>query len=252
MENVWKGAEAFFINKGSTGCVLFHGGTGTPAVMRAMADYLADNGISVLGTRLKGFGTSEEEGVKRKHLDWIRSAEDGVEELQRHCQKVLIGGLSMGGSLALLLAGNLGETISGVICICAPAGPVFLESFRKRFAPLCKDNLPLVNFTATDIRDKKVKAIGYEHHYPSLNLEWAKIVEKSNRSLPIVTCPALIVQAKNDHVIDPATADWIYENVGSKKKEIFWLENSYHMATIDVDREKLFRRAVGFINDVAQ
>jgi len=247
MTEARKGAETFFIGKGKLGCLLIHGGTGTPAVMKPMGEYLATEGISVLGIRLKGFGTSEQEWLETKHADWINSAEEGVEELRRHCEKAFLAGLSMGGSLALYLAAKHRKDICGVISICAPAGPQFLDNFRKRFAPLSRENLPQANFTATDIKDKNVTAGGYEHHYPILNLEWAKVVEKSNRGIKSIICPALIIQAKNDHVIDPQTAEWIYQNIGSKKKEIVWLENSYHMATIDVDKSTVFSRSADFI-----
>jgi carboxylesterase len=157
----------------------------------------------------------------------------------------------MGASLALLLAGKHKGLIAGAIPICAPLGPDFLEGFRGKFLPLVQENIPQPNYSATDIKDKSVKPGGYDCHYPSLNVEWANLVEKANLALPGIQCPVVIFQAKNDHVIDPNTAHWIYENIGSKQKEIFWLENSYHMATIDVDKEKVFNKAVEFMSQLS-
>jgi len=250
MVEVWRGSETFFIKKGKTGCLLLHGGTGTPAVVRPMGEFLARNGISALGVRLRGYATSVEEWLKTDHSDWVASAEEALHDLERDCKSVFVSGLSMGGSLALYLASKHQTRIAGVIPICAPAGPSFLNGFREKFAPLAEDNIPQPNYSATDIREKNVTPGGYDCHYPSLNLEWAKLVEKTNRGLHAIQCPALIVQAENDHVVDPKTAEWIYANIGSKRKEILWLKNSYHMATIDVDREQVYREAVDFISSV--
>lgn len=248
MVKVLSGAESFLFKKGEVGCVLIHGGTGTPAVMKKMGKYLADNDISSFGVRLKGFGTSVDDWLTTNHLDWISSAEDALKELEKECKKVFVSGLSMGASLALFLADKQKTLIAGAISICAPLGPYFLEEFRGHFLPLAEKNIAQPNYSATDIKDKNAKPGGYDCHYPSLNLEWANLVEKANDAIPNIQCPVLIIQARNDHVIDPNTAQWIHENIGSKEKELFWLENSYHMATIDVDKEKVFYKTVEFIS----
>jgi carboxylesterase len=251
MVQVLSGAESFFFKHGEVGCLLVHGGTGTPAVMKKMGKYLAENGISSFGVRLKGFGTSVDDWLKTNHLDWIVSAEDALKELEKDCKSIFVSGLSMGASLALFLAGKHQSLITGAISICAPLGPYFLEEFRSHFIPLAEKNIAQPNYSATDIKDKNVKPGGYDCHYPSLNIEWASLVEKANSVLPSIQCPVLIIQARNDHVIDPNTAQWIHENIGAKQKELFWLENSYHMATIDVDKEKVFSKAVEFISQTS-
>ncbi|MBW2609633.1 MAG: alpha/beta fold hydrolase [Deltaproteobacteria bacterium] len=250
MEQVWSGAETFFYKKGKIGCLLLHGGTGTPAVMKPIGKFLAENDISALGVKLKGYGTSLDDWLKSNHLDWIASAEEGLGQLERDCENVFVSGLSMGASLALYLAGKHQKTVAGVISICAPAGPHFLKGFRDKFLPLAKENKPQANFSATDIKDENVKPGGYDCHYPSLNLEWAELVEKANLGLSAIQCPALIIQAKNDHVVDPKTGEWIYNNIGSKQKDLCWLDNSFHMAVIDVDKEIVFQKAVAFVYQV--
>ena len=245
-------AKGFFLKRGQIGCLLLHGGTGTPSVMRSMGEFLAEKGISALGKRLKGFGTSPEDWLKTTHLDWILSAEEGISKLEHHCKDVFIAGLSMGGALTLYLAAKHQNRFTGIIPICAPAGPSFLSGFRKRFQPLAKEDEAQPNVGANDIKDQSVKPGGYSHFYPSLFLEWADLVEKATDEISAIKCPVLIIQAKNDHVVNPRTADWIYEHVSSDQKELLWLESSYHMATIDVDKEIVFREVVDFIFKVAE
>jgi carboxylesterase len=244
---VFRGGEAFYFKGGKVGCLLIHGGTGTPSAVRPLGEFLARNEISALGPLLKGFGETLEEWVKTAHEDWISSAEDGLKTLRKDCEKVFVSGLSMGGTLSLYLAAKYREEVSGVIPICAPYGNRFLEPFRIRFFPLLKENLPVPNFSATDLKAQGIRQVGYEMTFPSTNLEWAKIVEAASGLVSDIRCPALIVQARNDHVIDPSGSQDLYERIGASNKELFWLEHSYHMATIDVDREILYQKILTFI-----
>jgi carboxylesterase len=246
---VLKGGEAFYFRGGRVGCLLIHGGTGTPSAMRPLGAFLAKEGISALGPLLKGFGETPEDWLRTTHQDWIASAEEGLRTLKKDCEKMFISGLSMGGTLSLYLAGKYREDISGVIPICAPYGKRFLEPFRARFLPLLKENQPMPNFSANDVKAQGVRQVGYEVTFPSTNLEWAKIVEAASELVPDIRCPALIIQVRNDHVIDPSGSQDLYEKIGSKKKELFWLENSYHMATIDVDKEILYQKILSFIRE---
>jgi carboxylesterase len=246
---VLSGGEAFYFQGERVGCLLIHGGTGTPSAVRPLGEFLAKEGISALGPLLKGFGETPEEWLKTTHQEWIASAEEGLRLLKKDCQKVFVCGLSMGGTLSLYLAGKYREEISGVIPICAPYGKRFLEPFRARFLPLLKENQPMPNFSATDVKDQEARQVGYQVTFPSTNLEWAKIVEAASGLVCDIRCPALIIQAKNDHVIDPSGSQELYEKIGSKGKELFWLENSYHMATIDVDKEILYQKILTFIQN---
>ena len=56
---VRKGAEPFFYPGNETGCLLIHGFTASPQEMRGLGVHLAEQGYSVLGIRLFGHGTQE-------------------------------------------------------------------------------------------------------------------------------------------------------------------------------------------------
>jgi len=51
----------FFFEGGPTGCLLIHGFSSSPPEMRLMGEYLAGKGLTVLGVRLAGHGTSPED-----------------------------------------------------------------------------------------------------------------------------------------------------------------------------------------------
>ncbi len=46
---------------------------------------------------------------------------------------------------------------------------------------------------------------------------------------------------------EPSNAEYIMANLGSPDKELLWLENSYHVATLDNDAELISERAIEFI-----
>ena len=67
--------------------------------------------------------------------------------------------------------------------------------------------------------------------------------------LPRVNCPTLVFQSRDDHVVIPDNAPFIIEKIGTKNKRLFWLENSYHVATLDNDKELIARETLKFIQN---
>src|SRR3546814_5706511 len=49
-----------------------------------------------------------------------------------------------------------------------------------------------------------------------------------------IRCPALIITSRQDHVINPADSDILAEGIAGPVERI-WLEDSYHVATLDYD-----------------
>ena len=60
-------------------------------------------------------------------------------------------------------------------------------------------------------------------------------------------CPLLVIQSRDDHVVVPENAPFIIENAGAQDKRLLWLENSYHVATLDHDQELIARETLNFI-----
>ena len=54
-----------------------------------------------------------------------------------------------------------------------------------------------------------------------------------------ITTPVQMVQARYDDVTSPRNAQFIYDRVSSKKKEIVYLEDSYHVITADQEKDKV-------------
>jgi carboxylesterase len=69
--------------------------------------------------------------------------------------------------------------------------------------------------------------------------------------LPRISCPTLLMHSREDHLVNAANATRIIEHIGTKSVELLWLENSYHVATLDNDKELIARKAVEFIKSIA-
>ena len=68
--------------------------------------------------------------------------------------------------------------------------------------------------------------------------------------LPRVVCPTLVIQSREDHIVEPENATFIMDNIGSTVKRLLWLEDSYHVATLDNDKELIAHEILKFINSV--
>ena len=116
--NIIPTAEPFFFPGGPTGVLLVHGFTGAPKEMRWMGEYLAKQGYTVLGVRLAGHATQPADMLRVTWQDWLTSVEDGWHLLRGAADQVFVAGLSMGGTLALLLASQV--EVAGVIAMSTP------------------------------------------------------------------------------------------------------------------------------------
>src|SRR3989442_11103343 len=79
------GAEPFRFDGGPIGALLQHGFTGCPASMRPFGEWLADQGMTVIGPRLPGHGTSWEDLEGTTWQDWEGEAEAALAELTARC-----------------------------------------------------------------------------------------------------------------------------------------------------------------------
>lgn len=69
--------------------------------------------------------------------------------------------------------------------------------------------------------------------------------------LPRITCPVLVIQSREDHVVSPHTGPRIVCLLGVSRVEPLWLDDSYHVATLDNDKDLIAQRTAAFIDSIA-
>ena len=179
-------------------------------------------------------------------LDWISSIEAGLNWLHQRTSQTFFVGLSMGGMFALYFAARYSDRIRGIVPINAC---VFLNDpdlARVVFDPEAPATVPGVG---SDIKAEGVEELVYpEVPVPPVK-EFMAIMRVTDDLLPTITTPALILQSTEDHVVPPENGPHILEKLGSEDKELVWLENSYHVATLDNDADLIVERTASFIRE---
>ena len=244
---VISGAEPFFFEGGDVGCLVSHGFTGSMQSMRFLGEFLAnEGGLTVVGPRLKGHGTSPEDMARSSAEDWIRSVEASLQTLRERCSKIFITGLSMGGTLTLYTAAMYPNVIRGAIPI---NGALFVNNPDLAGLAFMVDAPATGPGVGGDIKKPGVTELAYEDvPVPAIRQIYA-LMSVTRELLPRLKCPTLVIQSRDDHIVVPDNGPFIIENIGAEDKRLLWLENSYHVATLDHDKELIARETLKFIQN---
>ncbi|MHB8781626.1 MAG: alpha/beta hydrolase [Candidatus Geothermincolia bacterium] len=241
---IWPEAESFSADGGNIGVLVQHGFTGCVQSMKPLAEHLAAEGFTVRAPRLPGHGTHWKDMGTRTWQEWLGTSEKTLKELFDKCDKVFITGLSMGGTITLNLGAKYAGRVAGLMPINAA---VFLNPVLMSVVPYAKHILKSIPGIGSDIKDPSCTERAYDK-VPLAAVDQLRMIMKLTKAeLPKVTAPILIFSSTQDHAVPPKNSRYILEHVGSRDKELVKLENSYHVATLDFDKELIFRREVEFI-----
>ncbi|MFT9846019.1 alpha/beta hydrolase [Aneurinibacillus sp. REN35] len=237
-------AEPFFMEgNGDIGVLVQHGFTGTTQSMRFLGESLAENGYTVYAPRLRGHGTHYEDMEMTTYQDWIASAEEGLNKLKASCSDIYVVGLSMGGTIALHLAEEHPD-IRGIMLINAA---IRIENFQA----LAGETARYLDAIGSDIKAPDIQELAYAKTPVASIKELLTFKDRVAERLASVTCPTLVLVSREDHIVPPADSDYILANIGAELKEKVILENSYHVATLDNDKELIARQCAAFIHEIS-
>ena len=217
--------QPFFYEGNDTGILLIHGFTGTCGQVRPLGRALRDAGYTVLAPLLPGHGTSLEEMNRSSGDAWLRCVREAYVSLEKMVRQVVVAGLSMGGTLATILAEEYN-----------PAGLVTLSG-------------------AIRVREKFAWAAGVLWRFKPY-LRWTNLDDLNRlralarRNLALIDCPALVVQPVHDETVDPSSARILMSGLRNERKKLVMLENSPHVCTLGPEREKVFREVIDFLRSL--
>lgn len=249
-------------NNGST-VILIHGLTGTPNEMAILGTFLNKEGFSVVCPRLANHGEPIQIVKKTKWMEFYGSVREAFLKVERSAdtKNIFVSGLCMGALLGLLLAIEFKDRIDGVSCL---APTFFYDGWNMpwyRHLILIPYYTPLKHFlyyreeppygikneairkhvhdyySKADLDDlKEVAKYGYPYLPLALLYEHSLLARYIKKRLPEITTPIQIIQAKDDDTTSVKNSELVYNNVGSKVKEMVLLYNSYHLITVDQER----------------
>jgi esterase/lipase len=246
---VMAGAEPFSFAGGEgpdgrTGVLLVHGFTGNPSSMRAWGEHLAAEGFAVRGPRLPGHGTAWQDCNTTTAQDWLDEVHRAFDELAAECDAVVVGGLSMGGTLAIRFAEQRPGDLAGLVLV----NPSLLtERFDAKLLPLLARLTPSWAPIGSDIKKPGVTELAYPKLPTRAMMSLRRLWTVTRADLSRITAPVLVFRSTEDHVVEPASAAALQAGISSTDVSEVLLEDSYHVATLDNDAEKIFTESAAWI-----
>jgi len=246
------GAEPFVLPGGSgVGVVLVHGFTGSPFEVRSIGDALAATDIGSEGVLLSGHGTHPDDMVGVPYTDWIADLDAAVDRVLGRYQRVVIVGLSMGGTLTLNLGARRAHDrrVAGLVSIGAP---LVLDDWRLGVAGPLSRVIKWQAWGRPDIKDKTQwdGHVSYRRLRTRTIPQLLGLMRDTTKRLPQVCQPLRIIQSREDHVVPPRNADLIRQGVSSRDVAVIMLDNCYHVSTLDFDAAVLNAAIVRFVQSL--
>jgi carboxylesterase len=255
---------------GQTGFLLIHGLGGTPIEMHYIAQGLARAGYRVHVPQLAGHCGSVDDLRSTGWTDWYETVEAEHRLMREKCDTVIAGGLSMGAILALHHAARHPHDVSGLV-LYAPS--LWLDGWGipwySRFFSLVTqkwlaDYIPFAERDPWGIKDPRIRALveaaitsgdssqaGAAALPGSLMLELRWLIREVKREIGQVHQPALIVHPREDDRASLRNLDYLQSNLGGLTHTVV-LDDSYHLVTLDRQRQLVLGRTCEFVSQLDQ
>ncbi|MHB8380766.1 MAG: alpha/beta hydrolase [Candidatus Binataceae bacterium] len=243
--------DFFFPGEGLS-ALLIHGLTGTPYEMRWLGERMAASGIRVRGVRLAGHAGAPEELGTATYDNWYESVVQGFEDLRPYGDPNIVVGLSAGAVLAARLAIDQREAVAGIAMLAPafylPRSTMLLLRMVQKLGRFSRQ-LYIYSPGDSDIHDAAARRIHPTTHLfpisgPINLLDMSKIVR---RRLQRITQPALVVHSRLDHTCPfDRNVKFVMKHLGSAEKRCVVLEESYHVITVDTEKEQVADEVLNF------
>ena len=179
-----------------------------------------------------------------------------------------MGGLCLGAVLALILGQKYKSQVSGIISLSTT---LYLDGWTipwyNFMMPLGLYTLIRYYYTFPEREPYGIKnikkrrsiqkimgknSIAMDNYPLSCVYELLKLSKLARKNMNEVISPILIMHSKDDDLTSVKSAKFVYNNINSTKKELFILNNSYHLMLYDNDKDFVFDKSVEFLYKLKQ
>lgn len=231
-----KKPEPFTFEAGPRAVLLLHGFTGHTADVRMLGRFLQKKGYTSHAPIYRGHGEEPEALITTRPEDWWQDALLAYEHLKNLGYKeIAIAGLSLGGAFALKIASN--HAVKGVIPMCSPMYfdntdqlTQGFRTFAKQYKQFEKKSTEQIHLETKELMENSVPMFD---HIRSFFHDVKDVID-------LIYAPTMVVQARQDEMINPESAEFIYEHIATDEKAIKWYEESGHVITLDKERDMLY------------
>jgi carboxylesterase len=234
---------------GDRAVLMLHGFGDTPQTLGYLAEFLHAQGWTVRAPLLPGHGRSLHEFAASRAEDWIAFARAELEALRARYDTIAVVGLSMGGSLATILASESPDVRA--VALLAPY--LSMPTRLRRAAAI----YPLLGAVAPflrgggerSIRDpaEAARNLAYGFTTPRLVYELSRIVARARAAAPKVAAPVLVVQSRQDNRIPPDAAERAFALFTAEERRLMWTEGNGHIITVDYGRQAIFTAVIDWL-----
>lgn len=230
------------------GALVIHGLTSNPDSMRGVAKALAAVGFHIELPLLPGHGTVMEDLLPIRWSDWVNTVEAAYSSLAARVDKVVVVGLSLGGALTLRVGANHPE-VAGLVCINPAAEPQVPEVIEM-LEGMIDGGTEMLPGVRGDIADPDATESGYDG--TPLRALVSLLVDGLGplaREYGQMRMPMLLLNSPQDHVVEPKQSEFLVANYAGPIERIS-LDRSFHVATLDYDKELIHEATVAFAQRV--
>jgi carboxylesterase len=226
-----------FLPGGEEAFLLVQGYTDATGQLRYIAERLWERGYSVSVPRLPGNGTCGEDFLHTSWKDWLRRVTDEFFDLRCRYDTVHLLGVSLGGLLALILAGRF-ET--GRLVLAAPA--IVSGSRSLRFARLLRffvKKMLRKNYAFSGpLEYAYISREYWRWNWPGPAASIFRLQRMAKKILPRVKSPTLLIVSEKDGTVPPEAADFIEKTIGARRVSRCVLKESGHIIFDGCEKEK--------------
>jgi esterase/lipase len=212
----------FLQDDAAPGCLLVHGGKGTPAEMRDLGNYLYSKGFTVFCPRFSRFDLKDRPASWES---WVTLADSTYATMSDYSKKTVVVGLSLGGSVALILS-RLYQVPA--LVLLAPAVVPRL-SVRDRLALLARYVSP-----------------AFSSRLSGWNGEVFRATQLLRRTPQEIASPTLVLQALDDRTVSTRGLKLLRRWLTHPESEVALLPQGTHALTRGKSRDEVFERILRF------
>lgn len=242
--------EAVLGDLSRRGAVVLHGFGGSSRSVAPIVEALREAGFAVSAPELSGHGTAPADMVGVGWSDFTGDLEEaccGLADVGVESRAVVLVGTSMGAAVCLDRVAR-GAEAAGIVCVNPLVEP--MDEPQRGFLKAMRDaGEKLVDTGPPDLADPDA----VDDAYAQIAIDTLLSVDEASATLlerlPAIGCPVLVLTSRQDHAVDPANSDLV-ESLVTGPVERVWLEHSYHVAALDLDRELVQEKTVEFAERV--
>lgn len=223
--------------------LLLHGFGDTPQSLHYLAADLHARGYDVRAPLLPGHGRTVEALDATSHTEWLALARAELAAMRARCRWVALGGLSMGGALAAVLAAEVRDVPALVLLAPYLRMPRLVRWAAATHVVWSRRVGPIRAAAPESIQDpvERAAGLGYGAVTGRAVHELATVARMARRALPRVVAPTLIVQSEEDNRVPVRVARRALAALGATHKRLVLVRGAGHIITVDYGRERVFQ-----------